>query len=162
MEQAMKLFAISAPTPEELKASFQDRRANIVRVTYNTGVALILGTVGVSAISDTLWSLIPAAIGGLLFIVGLCAAYEFSRGPGWASASLTLPENSLNFKAGGIVVLVLLGVMIFFGDKLGLSVKQWGLLGVCSWSLAYYISGMCALFWPRRNGDAGAALLEAE
>lgn len=155
----MKLFAISAPTPETQKASFEDRTANIIRVTYNSGIALILGSCAALAIHDGAWFFIPVAIGGLLFIVSLLASYEFARGPGWATASVALPENSLNFKVGGIVVLVLFSVMIFFGDKLGLSVKQWGQLGLYSWSLAYYISGMCALFWPRRNGDAVAAPL---
>jgi hypothetical protein len=161
MEQAMKRFAINAPTPEMLKASYQDRRANIIRVTYNTGVVLVFGTGTVFAIYDTLWSLIPGAVGGLLFIVGLAAAYEFARGPGWSAASLTLPSNSFTLKAGAIVMLAILGAMTFVGDKLGLSVSQWGQLGLFSYFFTYYVSGLCVLFWPRRNDETGAAPLVA-
>jgi hypothetical protein len=157
MGQAMKAFAINAPTPEILK-SFQDRKANIIRVTYNTGMALMYGAVPILALRVDLWFAIAAgaaaAIGGLLFIFGLCAAYEFARGPGWATASLTLPENSLTFRAGSIVMLACFVVMGLMGDKLGLSVSQWGLLGTCSWLVTNQLSGLCLFYLQCRKGEA--------
>jgi hypothetical protein len=128
-------------------------------VAYNSGLSLLFGTWAVFAIFDNLWSLIPVAVGSFLFIAGLCAAFEFSRGPGWTTASLTLTSNNFTVAAGCIVMLALFGVMSFFGDKLGLSVSQWGQLGVSSWLFTYYVSGLCILFWPRQNGEAGTAPL---
>jgi hypothetical protein len=45
-------------------------------------------------------------------------------------------------------------VMGLTGDKLGLSVRQWGQLGVFSWLFTYYVSGLCILYRQRRSGEA--------
>jgi hypothetical protein len=152
MEQAMKLFAISAPTPEEMKASFQDRTANIIRVTYNAGIALI-GSGAAFAIHDSAWFFIPVAIGGLLFLVSLLASYDFARGPGWATASLALPSSKFTLAVSLSVVLACLGVMTFAGDKLELSVSQWGRIGTSSWLFTFYISGLCEFYFQRRSNS---------
>jgi TRAP-type C4-dicarboxylate transport system permease small subunit len=148
MEQAMRqATATSIPTMDEIKASFQDRIANFVRVTYFTGMILMSAGGTISLFRDDLWVVIPIAVGLLLFIVGLGAALGFARGAGlsWTVVSLVLPANIFTLFAGAAVMFACLGVMALIGDKLGLSVRQWGQLGVFSWLFIYYLPdcGFC-------------------
>jgi uncharacterized membrane protein YqjE len=156
----MQAIATGATTPEMLRASFQDRTANCVRVTYFTGMTLMFAGGTISLFRDDLWVVIPIAVGLLLFIVGMGAAFWIARSAGlsWTVLCWVLPANIFTLFAGFAVMFACLGVMALIGDKLWLSVRQWGQLGIFLMLFAYYLSGLWILYRQRRSGEACAAM----
>jgi hypothetical protein len=162
----MQVIATNASILDTYKASFQDRKANIVRVAANTGMVLALGGANISSVvgsRDDLWSGIAGMVGALLILGSLGAAFCLARGIGsvWFGLFLMLPGNLFTLLAGYIVAPACFLAMALIGDNLGLSIKQLGSLGIFLWFFTIYVGGLCVLFWPRRNGETGAAPLAA-
>jgi hypothetical protein len=161
----MQAIATNASILDTYKASFQNRRANIVRVAANTGMVLALGGTNIPSVlghRTDLWFGIAVAVGTLLVWGGIIADFCLARGS-WTRSGLCLmlPMNTFTLLAGWIVAPTYLLAMALIGDNLGLSIKQLGSLGIFLWFFTYYVSGLCVLFWPRRNDETGAAPLVA-
>lgn len=154
----MQAIETNASILDTYKASLQDWKANIVRVTSVTGMVLTTGGATISSLlghRDDLWPGIAMPVGALMIIVGLGAAVGLARDAWWQfGLFVTLPVNIYTFAASSFVAATYLFSMTEIGNDAGLSVMQWGQLGVFLWFFTYYIGGLCVLFWPRRSGEA--------
>jgi hypothetical protein len=165
MEHAMRqAAAANDPTLKMFKASFKDRGASIVRVAFTTGTILAVGQNTISSafgLQSGLWLDIAMLTGIPLIVGGTIAAGWKARNIGFAGFGLflMLPGNLYTLAAGSFVAAAYLFTMSLFGNGVSLSAKQWGELGVFLWIFTYYIGGLCILFWPKRNGETGAASL---